>query len=48
MSKKEQPCKDCKDRYVGCHADCERYARQKAELRRVKEARDKYIRERYG
>ena len=19
------PCKDCQDRHVGCHADCERY-----------------------
>ena len=24
-TKKDNPCKDCPDRYVGCHSDCERY-----------------------
>lgn len=19
------PCKDCEDKYIGCHADCEKY-----------------------
>lgn len=22
-------CKDCKDRYVGCHSECEKYKTQK-------------------
>lgn len=24
-TKKDNPCKDCPDRYVDCHSDCERY-----------------------
>lgn len=24
-------CKDCPDRYIGCHAKCERYIREKKE-----------------
>lgn len=30
------PCKDCKDRHVGCHGDCERYKQYKAELEAAK------------
>lgn len=25
MIKPIAPCKDCTDRYVGCHVDCEKY-----------------------
>lgn len=25
MGRPIAPCKDCKDRYVGCHGECERY-----------------------
>jgi hypothetical protein len=31
------PCKDCKDRYIGCHGKCERYAEFKEEGERIKE-----------
>lgn len=24
-TKKDNPCKDCSDRFVGCHSNCERY-----------------------
>lgn len=24
-TKKDNPCKDCPDRHVGCRSDCERY-----------------------
>ena len=24
-TKKDNPCKDCPDRHIGCHLDCERY-----------------------
>lgn len=24
-TKKDNPCKDCPDRHIGCHSDCERY-----------------------
>lgn len=26
------PCKDCPDRYVGCHGNCEKYKEYKAQL----------------
>lgn len=32
-----QPCKDCPDRHIGCHAACDRYA---AFLRENKEQKD--------
>ena len=35
------PCKDCPDRYSGCHAKCERYR----EFRRELDERNKRIRE---
>lgn len=24
--KDKAPCKDCEDRYVGCHSDCDKYS----------------------
>ena len=37
-------CKDCTDRYVGCHSNCEKYLSEKAEYERlrdlIKERRD--------
>lgn len=30
------PCKDCKDRHVGCHGACERYKQYKTELEAAK------------
>lgn len=38
---KQGPCRDCVDRKVGCHAECERYAAYKAELRAEREAKRK-------
>ena len=35
MKKPMPPCKDCRDRQVGCHAACEKY-------REFTEANDKY------
>ena len=29
-------CKDCTDRYPGCHAKCEKYISQRAEYDRIK------------
>lgn len=26
------PCKDCKDRHMACHADCDKYRAWKADL----------------
>lgn len=38
-------CKDCPDREIGCHANCERYAEDKRALREhietVREAKNK-------
>ena len=31
-------CKDCKDRHMGCHASCDRYLREKAEMQAAKAA----------
>ena len=31
-------CKDCADRHVGCHSDCERYAADVAERRKLHDA----------
>lgn len=36
---KNAPCKDCADRFVGCHAACERYRAFKAETDRVRNAK---------
>lgn len=33
------PCKDCPDRYLGCHSECERYADFCRELERIRAAR---------
>ena len=32
MLRPKVPCKGCKDRAVGCHGSCERYARFKEEM----------------
>ena len=34
-------CKDCADRHVGCHSDCERYAADVAERRKLHDAERK-------
>ena len=30
------PCKDCKDRHVGCHGKCKKYLEYKKELQKAK------------
>ena len=30
------PCKNCKDRYVGCHSKCDKYIKFKKDLRKAK------------
>lgn len=34
-------CRRCTERHVGCHATCERYIEQRAELDRIREQRRK-------
>ena len=36
----KSPCKDCKDRYVGCHGDCERYKPKVYDFGKNKAERD--------
>ena len=36
------PCKDCHDRYLGCHDKCHGYADWKSKLEKVNEERRKY------
>lgn len=31
------PCKDCTERHVGCHAECEKYRKAKEETEEAKE-----------
>lgn len=35
------PCKGCKDRHTGCHAECERYKAACAERKKIREERYK-------
>ena len=41
------PCKNCPDRYIGCHSSCNKYISYKTELEnfkdKVKKAKDKEI-----
>lgn len=30
-------CKECTERYIGCHSDCERYLKEKSEADRIRE-----------
>lgn len=32
------PCKNCGDRYVGCHSKCDRYIKSQAENERIKKS----------
>ena len=42
QSFKNSPCLDCKERYIGCHAECVKYkdAKQKYEVIRAERNRD--------
>ena len=40
--REDAPCKDCTDRYQGCHDKCNGYAEWKAKLEKVNEERRKY------
>ena len=39
----ENPCRNCPERHVGCHADCEKYAkmREEAKKKRTETKKDK-------
>lgn len=39
----EYPCKDCKDREIGCHGKCKAYADAKAKHSKVNKTRRKYL-----
>jgi len=34
------PCKDCTDRYIGCHSDCDKYKDWKSSLETIKKAKE--------
>lgn len=36
-SKLEGSCKNCKDRHIGCHSECEKYAEFKQDIEDLKE-----------
>lgn len=31
-----QPCRDCKNRYIGCHGECIKYKEWKEEYNKIK------------
>ena len=33
------PCRECPDRYVGCHSKCDKYKEYADELHKIREAR---------
>jgi hypothetical protein len=33
------PCKDCQERHIGCHAECERYIKFKEESAEIEKRR---------
>lgn len=35
------PCKDCTDRYIGCHGECELYLDYRAEINKCREIANK-------
>lgn len=41
------PCKNCEDRHVGCHAECEKYRKAKEETEAAR-GREKLSREADG
>ncbi len=36
------PCKDCLDRYIGCHSECRRYKNKQEEIERIRRTRRKH------
>ena len=30
------PCKDCKDRHIGCHGTCDRYKKYRSKIQKAK------------
>ena len=35
------PCKDCPDRFVGCHSKCERYQTYSDKVKGIRERRER-------
>lgn len=35
------PCKDCEDRELGCHSQCDKYSEFKSKIEEIKEERIK-------
>jgi len=38
------PCKDCQNRHMGCHSECEAYNQFVKDNEKVKQARSDYLR----
>jgi len=41
------PCKDCPDRYLGCHDHCEKFKKYAEERKRLRELKAKNIQTSY-
>lgn len=40
------PCKECQERFVGCHSTCEKYAQMRREIDELNAKKKKYESER--
>lgn len=45
---KKSPCKDCKDRYVGCHSQCSAFAEYRTIHNEESTKKYKYMMDLYG
>jgi len=43
QSFRQSPCLNCTDRYVGCHANCERYKEAKQKYEEIRLERNKNV-----
>lgn len=48
MSSKDSPCKNCDERYCGCHSKCEKYTSFDRALKEERERRIKAIEFEWG
>lgn len=44
----KMPCKDCKERHLECHSNCDKYTEAKKELSKLKKIKREEKEKRYG
>lgn len=48
MNRPSSPCKDCPDRHMGCHSECEGYKNYEKENEEYKAQKRQALKEAYG